>query len=337
MNLQPINFPSVLSAVAIQVSDDYVPGSRSGEWSIDETRLNRTYTLRLKAFASGKCGPLQVIQAVGLQIGSSYQCPYLGSTENDTGSYLQSIKATNETEDGLQWAVELQYSPFDVWSLLGNSDIQQGLINPLDRAYEVYWGEPAKYMKRKPYDESGPDEETGEPGQPYVNTVGDPLLDPPATEETRPVLFVVRNESTYNDAYASQFKDAVNNDVFLDFPPNTVKCRDITGKRYWDPDWGWFFTVTYQFEFDYDDDGEGFTYLALNAGYRQLVNGTGSPVNITDANGQQVTDAVPLQENGSYDPKGEPYFIPFQEFPSVDFEGLNIPQDLLYVASGGQA
>lgn len=338
MYLEPINYPSVLSPGIVQlVADDYEPGTRKGSWSVDETRCNRNYVLRLKAItASSNIGAIQVIQSVGLLIGSSYSWPYYGDpTENDTGSYLQSIDVENTSDDGRQWAITLTYAPFDVWTLLGSSDLNKGIISPLDRAWEVYWGEPQKYKKSKPYDESGENEETGEPGAPYVNTVGDPLLDPPPTEETRPVLFLVRNESTYNDAYASQYKDAVNSDEFLGFPPNTVKCRDIKGERFWDPDWGWWFKVTYQFEFDYDDDGEGFTYLALNAGYRQLVNGTGSPVNVVDANGNTVTDAVPLKQNGAYEPGAEPYFIPFQEFPSVPFENLNIPDDLLYVSSGG--
>lgn len=336
MFLVPINFPSVLTPGTVVVSDDYEPGSRRGTWGVDEVRLNRTYMNRLKAVtSSATIGPAQVIAATGAVIGMVYQFPYAGlsPTEKDTGSYLQSITAENTSEDGKQWSIVLEYAPFDVWSLLGNSDIQQGLINPLDRAYEVWW-DSAKYQRSKPYDESG-EQENGDPGLPYLNTVGDPLLDIPPTEETRPVLNIARNESTYNDAWASQFKDTVNSDEFLGFPPNTAKCKDIKGdQRIWDPDWGWYFRVTYQFEFRDDDDGEGFTQLILNAGYRQKVNGSGNPVNVVDANGNTVTDAVPLQKNGAYTPGATPYFLEFQEFPTSTFGDLNLPDDLLYIASG---
>jgi hypothetical protein len=155
------------------------------------------------------------------------------------------------------------------------------------------------------------------------------LLDPPSTEETRPTLTFIRNESTFNDDYASQFKDTVNSDVFLGYPPNTAKCGDIKGERAYDADWGDYFKVRYEFEFRDDDDGYGYTHLVRNAGYRQLVGGSGSPVNVVDANGSTVTDAVPLRENGSYDPSAEPYYLQFALFPAVEFSALNIPDDVL--------
>ena len=167
-----------------------------------------------------------------------------------------------------------------------------------------------------------------------MNTAGDPLIDVPEVEETRPVLFVIRNESTYNDAYASQYKDTTNEDEFLGYPPMCVKCRDIKGERFWDPDWGWWFKVSYQFEFRDDDDGNGYKQLIASMGYRQLVNGTGDPVNIVNADGNQITDAAPLQQDGSYQAGQPPYFIDFQEFPQVKFADLNIPDDILYIASG---
>jgi hypothetical protein len=329
----PQKFPSVNSPVAVTFDDDYATGSRSGELSVDDVRINRTYTTRIKAEAASKfCGPLNIINALGVKIGDPYQCPFFSPVTTDSGSFVQRIRAEQESEDGLQWIVTLEYGPFDVQNLLGTSALPQGLICPTDRAWEVYWGEPAKYQRYKTEDESTNGPDGG--GNPFLNTAGDPLLDPPAIEETRPVLFLIRNESTYNDAYASQFKDTTNSDEFLGYPPNCVKCRDIKGERIWDPDWGWYFRVTYQFEFRDDDDGNGYTELIASMGYRQLKNGTGSPVNVTDSNGQQVTDAVGLQKDGSYQPGKTPYFIPFQIFPTISFGALNIPDDLLFVASG---
>lgn len=328
---QPVNYPTIVTTTGISYSDDYAPGVVSGSWGVDEARCNRTYTNRLKALTTSQnCGPAQVVQSCPVRIGQTYQFPVCSdTTENDTGSFAQSITAVRDTEGGgKQWSVTIEYGPFDIPDLLGTSDISNGIINPLDRYYDVYWGEPAKYRKSKPADESTPDP------LPYLNTAGDPLLDPPETEETRPILFFVRNEATYNDAYASQYKDTVNQDEFLGFPPNSVKCRDIKGERFFDSDWGWWFKVYYQFEFDDDDDGNGFTQLIASMGYRQLVDGSGDPVNCTDGDGSQVTDAVPLQKDGSYQPGEPPYFIPFQQFSQSKFADLNIPDDLLYVASG---
>ncbi len=335
MQLMPVNGPKALAPVFFTYYDDIADDAASGQWAADESRINRTYTLRLKAFcASLAAGPLQVIGALPVRIGDPYQFPLAASaTEQDTGSFVQSIRADRKSSDagGYQWTVTVDYGPFDVASLLGSGYVSTGRIDPTARAWEVFWDN-AKYRRSKPYDEGGVQDD-GLPGKPYVNTIGDPLLDPPETEETRPVLNLVRNESTYNDAYASQYKDTVNGDEFLGYPPNTVKCKDIKGERHWEPDWGWFFTVTYQFEVRDDDDEQGYNQLILNAGYRQKVNGAGNPVDVT-INGKTVTDAVPLQEDGSYKPTGDPYFIPFTEFPSVAFADLNIPDDLLYVATG---
>lgn len=337
MYLVPQRQPSVLSPTFLEVGDDYAPGSRAGSWSIGDSRCDRQYTSRLKVSAASKyAGPAQIVSSLGIHLGDSYRSPLFSGTvtETDTGSFLQSIRAEQATEhatDGsLQWTVTLEYAPYDVAHQLGTSDISSGIICPTDHVIELFF-EQAKYARSKPYDESG-ETADGLPGEPYVNTVGDPLLSPPETEETRPVLTIVRNEAQYNDAYASQFKDAVNSDEFLGFPPNTVKCADIKAERFYDPDWGYWYRVSYRFEFRDDDDGNGYSQMILNAGYRQKVNGTGTPVNIT-INGQNITDAVPLQKDGSYQPTADPYFLEFAEFPSVAFAGMNIPDDLLTVDS----
>jgi hypothetical protein len=334
MNLQPVKYPSVLSELGGILYEE-LPMCVRASWGVDETRLNRTYTLRLRVTVPNRLvGPVQIFNSFPVAIGSNYQFPFLLSepTENDTGSFLQSVDLEPESEDGLAWIATLNYGPYDVAHQLGTSDIGQGIIDPTDRAPEVYYDR-AKYKRTKPYDESVNLNEEGEDtgGKPYVNTVGDPLLDPPDTEETRPTLKFVRNEATYNDSYAAQWKDTVNSDEFLGYPPNTVKCADINAERIYDTDWGYYFRVTYDFEFRDDDDGNGYTKEILNAGYRQLVGGAGDPVNVTDANGNTVTDAVPLQEDGSYDPTADPYFLQFQEFAQLEFKNLNIPDDLLTV------
>lgn len=336
MNLTPINQPNVLGPAAIKkIYEDYEPGARSGSWAVDEVRCNRTYSSRIKVVTDSPFfGPAQLLLALSayVKLGQVYQFPVFASvpSENDTGSFLQSMRAELTSEDGLQWAVTLDYGPFDVNHQLGSSYLNMGIIDPLERYPEVICND-AKYERYKPYDETPPDpeDETAGGPLPYVNTVGDPLLDPPKTEETRPTIRFIRNESTYNDAYASQYKDATNSDEFLGYPPNTAKTSSIGNERIYDPDWGNYFRMTYDFEVRDDDDGKGYTLEVLNAGYRQLVNGAGSPVNVVDASGNTVTDAVPLQQNGAYVPTAAPVYLAFQEFASIAFEGLNIPDDIL--------
>lgn len=323
MNTTPINYPQVLAGGGTIAFDNAQMPVSSG-WGVDDRRLNRSYKSRLKVFTSSPyIGPIAIFNAFPLAIGTSYRYPIVAEspTEIDTGSFLQRVDLEPESEDNLQWVATLTYEPFDVVHQLGNSDISQGLINPLDRAPEVYWLT-AKYERSKTEDEATPTPNL------FLNTVGDPLLDPPRVEETRPTLKLIRNESTYNQTYADQYKDCVNSDVFLGYPPNCVKCADIQGERTYDADWGYYWTVTYLFEFRDDDDGNGYTELVLNAGYRQLAGGTGTPQQIT-IDGQAITDAVPLQKDGSYQPGADPYFLEFTLFPAVEFAGLNIPDELL--------
>lgn len=331
MNQQPTNAPTILTASGWTLAEDFEPGFVSGSWGCDDTRLNRTYTVKVIASVDSRfAGPIGAIGALrdnGFPIGSTYRFPLFvaAATETDTGSFLTSIDVATAAignGQGTMWELTLNFTPFDVYHQLGQSSIHDGLVNPLDRASEVYWSN-AKYEIYKPLD-------NGQTPIPYLNTAGDPLIDPPALEETRPTLKFVRNESTYNDDYASTFKDTVNNDVFLGYPPNTAKCADISGERVYDPDWGYFFRVTYQFEFRDTTDGNGYSRQTNSVGYRQLPGGSGSPTNILDPNGKQITDAVPLQKDGSYQPGKDPYIITFVDFASVDFADLNIPDDVLF-------
>lgn len=325
----PVCGPAVYApgSVALRV-EDYVAGACSGEWSVDDARCNRTYTNRLKLeIATQYIGPAQVIALSGVRIGDTYRFPLYASapTEADTGSFVQSIHAERAAEHGpggqCQWIITIEYSPFDVVHNLGTSNIATGIVNPTDRVPEVYW-DSAKYKYSRVQDFDSPQ-------KPYLNSIGDPLLDVPEFEETRPVLKIVRNEPKYYESIANSYRDTVNGDTFLGCSPNTVKCRDIKGERDYDPDWGYFYKITYEFEFRVDPEGKGFTQQVLNAGYRYKKNGTGNPINAVDDNGQQVTDAIALTKSGDKLAAGAaPYFLEFVEFPQMPFQSLLIPDDI---------
>jgi hypothetical protein len=324
MYSQPIRFPQVFGAFAVDVIGEHpAPGSRRASWSADETRINRTYTNQVLVSCTQRAGPLAIISAIGVKIGDTYRFPLFSgtATESDTGSFVQSIEPESDSEDGRQWRVTIEYGPFDVPTMLGTSYLAQGLVDPTEKPWQVFWDN-AKYSISKTEDFS-------DPPKPFVNTANDALLDPPEIEETRPVLKLVHVEPNYNEAVANSFRDTVNQDVFLGCPPNTVKCRDIKGERVWDSDWGWAWTLTYEFEFRVDEAGDGFKLKILNAGYRYKKGGTGAPINADDGQGKSTNDFVLLQKNGDKLPDGAaPYLLEFVEFPPSDFSLLGIPEDL---------
>jgi hypothetical protein len=335
-----LNYPSVLNYLGfvVSIADDYASGSRGGAWSVNDGG-SRDYRNRLKITTSSKfMGTVAILSALPVRLGDVYTWPIasLEVTENDTGSFLQSIELEQTSEDGLQWAATLSYNHFHVKHQMGTSYVSQGVFDPLEQVPTVEWDQ-AKYERYKPYDASGnPNADPPTSGAPYVNTAGDPLEDPPRNEETRPILKFARAEAIYNDAYASSFKDTVNSDEFLGYPPNTVKCRDIRGERRYTADWGYYWWVSYEFEFRDDDDGNGYTEEILNAGYRALVTANTKPPVDVVINGSKVSAPVPLQKDGTYQPLSIPpdtsvlpYYIPFEQFPQVKFADLNIPDTIL--------
>jgi hypothetical protein len=328
----PIRGPSLLvPGFIVLIEDDYAPGSRSAEWGINDVRCDRAYTNRLKVETSSRfIGPMQVIGLSGVILGDTYKFPLYSAypTETDNGSFATRIRAENVTTQAsgnlVQWAVTIEYTPVNIPYLYGTAYLGSGIIDPTQRMAQIFWDE-AKYEQHKVEDEDSPP-------KPYRNTVGDPLIDTPAHEESRPVLKFIRNEPTYDDLYASSWKDTTNEDEFLGYAPNTVKCRGIKGERFYDADWGFYWQVTYEFEFRVDDDGKGFTQRILNAGYRYLKGGAGQPVNILDANNQPTHDARALKQSGDLlGATDDPYYNEFVEFPPMTFADLNIPEDIFYL------
>lgn len=324
MYSQPIRYPQVFGAFSVDVLGEHpAEGSRRASWAADETRINRTYTNQLLVSCTQRAGPLAIISAIGVKIGDTYRFPLFSgpATEADTGSFVQSIQPESASIDGKQWHVTIEYGPFDVPTMLGTSYLAQGLVDPTEKPWQVFWDN-AKYSLSRPND-------LGDPPKPFVNTAHDALLDPPEIEETRPVLKLLHVEPNYNEAVANSFRNTVNQDVFLTCPPNTVKCRDIKGERTWEPDWGWVWTVTYEFEFRVDEQLDGFKLKIVNAGYRYKKNGTGTPINVDDGQGQSTHDFQLLQKNGDKLADGaDPYLLEFTEFPPSDFSLLGIPEDL---------
>ncbi len=314
-------------------------GALEMHWSFEQQdgwyQASRRYTNTLRVFTSKDLvGPIQIQQAVlgiGAVQGSYYRFPlneYVNGAvqtaticEQDTASFAQSIDIDQESEDARQWLVKINYGPYSINHQFGSSNVQEGSINPTESYPEVHWSS-AKYEVHYATDQTG---------NPYVNTVGDPLENVPPTEETRTVLQFTRNEAQYQESWASQYRDAVNSDSFLGYLPNTVKCKDIQGQKVYSADYGNYWRVSYEFEFRIgfpkaDGTTTGWTTQILNAGLRQNVNGVAAQITL---NGALITSPVALQQDGTYQPTADPFYLDFVQYGAMPFSFLNIPVDVL--------
>jgi hypothetical protein len=348
-----LNFPQVLPDAAVgeivSITNAKMPGGQGMRWSFEQLGGwwigARLYTLTLRVITNSPfVGPIQIIQALqGIAVvqGNYYQFPLPeyprnpnlpGIIENDQGSLLQTIDLKQESEDAKQWLATLEYGPFDVNHELGNSQITNGSINPTDAAPTVRWSS-AKYEISYPQDINGND---------FVNTVGDPLENPPKREESRQRLSYTANYAQYNETWAQSFRDSINSDVFLGFQPHQVKCADIQGDRIYTADYGYYWRVAFEFEFRVqvftDSNGNtqtyGFEDLVLNAGMRQL--NTNSTLSQIIINGVPVTSPVPLTQDGSplnstwaQANNPSPVYLVFLQYATSTFANLNIEQSIL--------
>jgi hypothetical protein len=293
-----------------------VPDGSSGKWSI---KGGREYTVEVIAVtSSARVGPRQVLASTGLRYGNYYRWPICStSIEWDFGSFLQDIDLRRDSKDGKQWKLSMTFQPYDVNHEGGADDSNSfdGKVNPFNQPPQVTWGS-NKVERSWPVDFSSTPKA-------YVNAAGDPLEDPPKTEDSNPVVQIVRFEKTYDPTIVATFKNRTNLGTWLNFADNTMKCGEISAKRTYDPDWGVYWEVTYEFEYRPD------TWAAkvLNAGFRALVSGVPTQIRIDNA---PVSNPVCLASNGTFNPASPPApnYLTFQPMPQVSFAALNIPASI---------
>ena len=356
MSLALLNYPSVLGFGTIaSITNVMDSGAQQASWGIDQIdgsyQGSRLYTNVLRILtSSGYVGPVQIMEnLIGLNIvlGQSYVFPIPeyglnakpGSffpIEQDTGSFIQRIELTQDADDGRSWVARIEYGPYDIWHQLGNTNIAYGSILPTDMASIVRWST-AKYQRYYPTDVNG---------NPFINTCGDPLENPPFREESTQCLTIIQNEAQYIEPFAQSFRDTINSDTFLGFNPLMVKCKDIDGYRVYSADYGYYWPTKYEFEIRVIAVTAGGTTqlfgwqdLVLNAGFRAFGGATGvaGPLAPIVVGGVPVASPMQLNADGTCTvaAPGPPvalpqsYYLVFQNYPTSIFGNLNIDQDIL--------
>jgi hypothetical protein len=162
-------------------------------------------------------------------------------------------------------------------------------------------------------------------GVPVLNTALDPFDPPLMEDDPRPVLTIVRNEATWNQALQSQYRNAVNSDPFAGYDPLMARVVDISSTSVFHQDVGWYYQCNYEFEFRPPTSTytglNGYRRTVLNQGLRALAtaNTASSKYHYT-LKGVPVTEPVLLNKDGTVNASAtNPYFLIFQTKPELPF------------------
>lgn len=233
---------------------------------------------------------------------------YASGNEIDLAATCRSITATADSNSRTAWTVEAQYSS-EV-----EDDNAQNEPNPLLRPSVVEWDflQTTKIVDR-------------DINNAAIDTAADEPFDdpPPEIDDARLVLRITRNQITYDVQQAYDYINAVNSDVFFGGAAKTWKCAVIRATSqteivnqvqitYW--------PTTYEFHYR----AETWQLKLLHKGKWQKV--AGERVKITDAIGQPVQSAVPLDAAGAkLAVGGAVTFLTFDVYNAKPFGILNLP------------
>lgn len=253
----------------------------------------RTYSRQLIVHTDSKFdGPAIILACQWVpQPGDVYATGY----DRDNGARVKNVSCRIVDNDNTTWLVTVEYS----------SEVEESPENPLLREPEVSW-EFQQFQKPAERDVNG---------NTITNSAGDPFDPAPEVDDSRPVLVVVKNEATFNEARAIQYQDAVNTDQFRGFEPNQAKIQSITGRKMEENNVE-FWQVTYTVHFR----REGWNLEILDRGYNEA---GGTP--IFDEKGQKPSQPPLLNGSGQkLESSGTPQYRTYQVYKERAFGPLGI-------------
>ena len=244
------------------------------------------------------------------RVGNSYTTLNFGGSEHDLGSFVQTVDVREDSEDGLQWLVTVNYGPYDTSTFSEN---------PIDWLPRLSNGQ-QKFERTCSEDKDG---------NAIVNKAGDPYADPVTADALRSLIVVKRNElcSVYDLTLAERMTDALNNATWNGFAALTVKCESITtGDSIYDSNnQVYYWEVTYVFAIDRDT----WKKTILERGFSEL--DTGSPPKqkqILDSGGQPLSEASLLDSSGHHlASTGTPVFTDWYVYEETDYTVFNLNFD----------
>lgn len=241
---------------------------------------------------------------------TSLAIPQVGNVyPTDPGAFVVGLDATEDSEDGLAWIVEVQYGPYDAG---------QFPENPIDWPIKVVFGG-TRYERIVYFDRNG---------DPILNSAEEGWEDPITVDDSRPTLTITRNElvTAFDLDLAMLYSDSLNDATWNTIAAGKAKMGTITtgDLQYNSNAQVWYYAVTYPVELNRDGWSKklldrGFTYLD-GANKRRLILGP---------DGKKRDEPTLLDGSGHVlAPGGTPVVLTFDVIEELDWSGLNIDLSL---------
>lgn len=238
--------------------------------------------------------------------------PAIGATYNfdghaDATAVCVGHELTNMAEDrgSRHWLVVAEFSQ--------TSDTGAAAGNPLSRAarYKTSFAQFTRVMERDL------------DNKPVVNAAGLRFDEPLEVDDARPILHVMKNIGAMQFGFWAQklfdYKDAVNSDTFLYWPPKTVKVvnMDIGEMEKWQTTY--YHPLTIDFAFNRDGWQPKIANMSRKA--IDLFNGN-AVYDIEDADGHRLIDPIFIKPDGTEEGGGKsatPNYIDFKAYKELPF------------------
>lgn len=153
-------------------------------------------------------------------------------------------------------------------------------------------------------------------GEPYKG-VKRPVADQTVT--------IRRNFATFNPYIQSRYRQAVNSDTFVGWPPGTARITKFSASNVIDKNFGyWEVTATIQFRVPYRTTPDKAWYKRIvHEGLYERVNGR---IRLAiDGDGKDVNKPVLLDASGArLSPGSSPVFLEFKIFDSLPYNALGL-------------
>lgn len=227
--------------------------------------------------------------------------------------FVVAVSASVETVSPILSIVSIKYS-----GEIGRSNRTGDQPSPLFAPPKIDW------------DDVETEEEVDEDfdGNPIVTANFEPLtgIKRPIADQT---VTIRRNFLLFNSYVQARYRQAVNSDTFLGWPPGTARIIKFSASNVLDSNLGyWEVTATIQLRYPYKTTPDKAWYKrVLHQGFYERVGTAPNEriVRATDGDQMPVNKPVLLDENGVKIPDGgTPYYKEFKIFDSLPFNALGL-------------